>query len=138
MFHKLLLPVDLANRHQPALDIAREIAGPNGHVVLLHVIEMIPGLSMEEEKPFYDRLQMKARVHLEHLAQTLAAHHMACATEIRLGNRVAEIVGYAREAGIDLIVLIAPPFALEDPATGWGSLSYKVSVFSTCPVLLVK
>ncbi len=58
--------------------------------------------------------------------------------EIRFGQRVGEIVGYAREAGTDLIVLTTPPFAPENPTAGWGSMSYKVSLFSPCPVLLVK
>jgi hypothetical protein len=35
-------------------------------------------------------------------------------------------------------VLTAPRVTPKDLETGWGSLSYKVGIFSPCPVLLVK
>jgi nucleotide-binding universal stress UspA family protein len=138
MFRKLLLPVDLTDRHQPALDLAREMAGTGGEVVLLHVIEVIRGLPLEEEKTFYARLDKAARLHLDRLRGTLAAHQVPTRVEVRYGNRVAEITRFAAEAGTELIILITPPLAPSDPAAGWGSLSYKVSFFSPCPVLLVK
>jgi nucleotide-binding universal stress UspA family protein len=138
MFRKLLLPIDLSDRHQRALEIAREMAGAAGEVVLLHVIEIIRGLPMDEEKVFYARLEKVARGHLELLASTPVHGQPTPRMEIRFGNRVAEIVRYASEAASDLIVLTAPPLAPTDPAAGWGSLSYKVSLCSPCPVLLVK
>jgi Universal stress protein family len=50
MFPKILWPVDLTDRHQQALDIAGELATQSrGAVTLLHVVEVVPGLSMEEE-----------------------------------------------------------------------------------------
>jgi nucleotide-binding universal stress UspA family protein len=62
MFQRILLPVDLSDRHEAALKAAAELArGSGAEVVLLHVIELIPGLSIEGEKPFYARLEWKAR-----------------------------------------------------------------------------
>jgi nucleotide-binding universal stress UspA family protein len=138
MFRNLLLPVDLSDRHQPALDFARQLAGSQGKVVLLHVIEVIPGLSIEEDRPFYERLEKAAKKHLKRLDNTLTAQQISSRTEIRYGNRVEEIVQYAREAGTDLIILTTLPVAPADPTAGWGSLSYKVGLFAPCPVLLVK
>jgi nucleotide-binding universal stress UspA family protein len=57
---------------------------------------------------------------------------------ILYGNRAAEIVRYAMETGIDLIVLSSHRIDPKDPATGWGTMSYKVGFLSQCPVLLVK
>lgn len=139
MFHKILLPVDFSDRHDAALRFAGEMAGAGGGAVtLLHVIEVIAGLSMEEEKDFYERLEKTARTRCQQLAAELTARPVACCLEIRYGNRVAEIVRLAREAECDLIVLTCPRLDLNDPGAGLGSLSYKVSYFAPCPVLLVK
>src|SRR5271155_1881428 len=88
MFGKLLLPIDLSDRHQPALDTASEIAGPNGEVVLLHVIEIIQGMSLQEDDAFYQQLERTARKHLDKLVAALAAKHITSRAEIRYGNRV--------------------------------------------------
>ena len=49
MFHKILLPLDLTDRHQAALALAAELAGAQeGEIVLLHVIEVPPGLPVSE------------------------------------------------------------------------------------------
>jgi universal stress protein A len=139
MFKKLLLPVDLSERHQGALDIARELARQSGGtVVLLHVIEIIPGLPMDEEKPFYDRLDKIARKHLSRLGERLQQGNVAWQPEVLYGNRPAETVKYATDKGVDLIVLTAPHFDPKNLSAGWGSLSYKIGVLAQCPVLLVK
>jgi nucleotide-binding universal stress UspA family protein len=138
MFRKILVPVDMADRHVEALDIAAEMAGPQGEVVLLHVIEVIAGLTMDEEKPFYTRLERAARAHLAKLGGELSARRIPSRAEIRFGNRVAEIAKYAADDVTDLIVLTAPHFAPSDPAASLGSMSYRVGLFAPCPVLLVK
>jgi nucleotide-binding universal stress UspA family protein len=138
MFRKILLPVDMADRHSEALAIAAEMAGPGGEVVLLHVIEVIAGLTMEEEKPFYNRLEKAARTHLERLGTALTSQKVVSRAEIRFGNRVAEIARYAADDRSDLVILTAPQFAPSDPAASLGSMSYRVGLFSPCPVLLVK
>ena len=70
MFKKILVPVDLTDAHQRALEIASSLAGPaGGEVTLLHVIELIHGLPMDEEKDFYQRLARKARAALGRLVE---------------------------------------------------------------------
>jgi nucleotide-binding universal stress UspA family protein len=139
MFRTILLPVDLADRHQRALDTAAALAGQaGGEVILLHVIELIPGLSMEEEKDFYARLEALARQHLEPLGQALGQRAVKWRAEIVYGRRGPDIVRYAGEQGADLVVLTAPPVDAAHLAAGLGSLSYRVGLFAPCPVLLVK
>jgi universal stress protein A len=139
MFKKILLPVDLSEKHQAALDVAAELAQQGqSEVTLLHVIEVIPGLSLEEEKSFYDRLERVARNHLKRLGDLLAERGIASRQEVLLGNRPREIARSATETGSDLIVLTAPRFDPDNPAAGWGSMSYRVGILSQCPVLLVK
>ena len=139
MFKKILVPVDLSDTHQQAVEIAARLAGESeGQVTLLHVVEVIPGLWVEEERDFYDRLEAAARDHLSGLGRQLEEKHVHRREEIIFGNRAEEIVRYAMEAGVDLIVLTSHRIDLKNPGAGWGTLSYKIGILSQCPVLLVK
>jgi len=139
MFRKILLPVDLTARHQQAIEAATDLARQSGgEVTLLHVIEVIPGLAFEEEKPFYQRLEKKALKHLEDLGGRFEKAGVRWRLAILFGARAPEVVRYATETQADLIVLTSPRFDPERPAAGWGSLSHKVGLLAACPVLLVK
>jgi universal stress protein A len=139
MFTKILLPVDLSDRHAQALEAAANLAKQSGGTVtLLHIIEVIAGLTMDEEKNFYRRLEKSARDHLARLAEQLKRQPIAWQMEILYGHRAPEVVRYAIEKGMDLIVLTSPRIDPNNPGVGWGSLSYKISILSQCPVLLVK
>jgi nucleotide-binding universal stress UspA family protein len=138
MFRKILMPLDLTDKHKKALDTAAELAGSGGEITLVHVIELIHGVSVEEEKDFYDRLEQAAREQLARYAAVLGSRQVPCRQEILFGGRALEIVRLARESGTDLIVLTAPAAEPGQPDVGLGSLSYKVGVFAPCPVLLVR
>ena len=139
MFKKILLPIDMSDRHQQALDATLELAGRSGgEVVLLHVIEVIAGLPPEEEPTFYSRLERKAAAHLERLAASLAGGSVTVRGEVVYGERVREVVAYAARTAADIIILTSPRPEPEHPAAGLGSLSYRIGLFCGCPVLLVK
>jgi nucleotide-binding universal stress UspA family protein len=139
MFRKILVPVDLTDRHQPALDIAARFAQESaGEITLLHVIELIPGIWPQEERAFYDRIEQMARGHLAKLGRYLEERHTVRHEEIIFGDRAHEIVRYAMETGVELIVLSSHRIDLQNPSAGWGTVSYKVGILSQCPVLLVK
>jgi nucleotide-binding universal stress UspA family protein len=139
MFHKILLPVDLSDRNQPALDVAADLAVQSGgEITLLHVIEVIAGIPMEEDLAFYHRLEKAARKHLNRLGGLLKDRNATGHAEILFGPRGPKIVQYAQEKESDLIVLTAPRFDPNNLGVSWGSLSYKVSMLAPCPVLLVK
>jgi nucleotide-binding universal stress UspA family protein len=139
MFRKILVPVDLSDRHQQALEIAARLAKESdGEVTLLHVIEIIPGLDMGEEREFFQRLEQVALDHLIRLGRYLEEHQVPRREEIIYGHRAPEIVRYALETGVDLIVLSSHRIDPTDAAAGWGTVSYKVGILSQCPVLLVK
>jgi nucleotide-binding universal stress UspA family protein len=139
MFKKILLPVDLTDKHGPALDVAADLAKQSGgEIVLLHVIEVIAGLSMEEERDFYSRLEKTARGHLGRLGGHLKHRAVAWRAEVLYGHRGAEVVRFATATGVDLIVLTSPRLDPSNLSAGWGSLSYKISIACQCPVLLVK
>jgi universal stress protein A len=137
VFRKILVPVDLTDAHQHAIEIAATLAGEaDGQVILLHVVEVVPGLWVEEERDFYDRIESAARDHLTRLGRQLDERHVARREEIIFGNRAEEIVRYAMETDVDLIVLSSHRIDLKNPGAGWGTLSYKIGILSQCPVLL--
>jgi nucleotide-binding universal stress UspA family protein len=139
MFKKILLPLDLTEKHQAALKMAAELAGQNhGEALLVHVVEVIPGLSGAEERGFYQRLEQVARVHLGRLAAALTRKKVPVHTEIIVGQRVPEIVRFAAAKGVDLILLTSPTFQPEHPGAGLGSMAWKIGLVASCPVLLVK
>ena len=138
MFKTILLPLDLSDRHGRAVDIAAGLAKQSGgEVVLLHVIETIPGVSLEEEKAFYGRLEKMAQTHLERVARRLRERKVPCRSETLYGHRAREVADQAEAVGADLIVLTAPQMDAANPI-GWGSLSWKIGVLCRCAVLLVK
>jgi nucleotide-binding universal stress UspA family protein len=139
MFKKILLPLDLTEKHQAALTAAGDLAEQHhGEVTLLHVVEVIPGLALEEERTFYDRLQRAARSHLDRCGTLLTGRKIPWRGEVLLGGRAEKITGYAADQRMDLMVLTAPQFDPDNPITGLGSMSWKLGILSPCPVLLVK
>jgi hypothetical protein len=58
--------------------------------------------------------------------------------KVIFGSRAHEIVRYAVETGVDLIVLSSHRLDPQNPSVGWGTVSYKVGILSKYPVLLVK
>ena len=139
MFKKILLPVDLTDKHTTALDAAARVAEQGGGTItLLHVVEVIPGLPMEEEATFYGRLERVARNQIQQLGKRLEAHKVPYQIEVRFGKRATETVRYAAEAAADLLVVTAPPVDPANPAAGLQSMSYTIGLFAQCPVLVVK
>jgi nucleotide-binding universal stress UspA family protein len=138
MFEKILLPLDLSDRHRRAVDITVELAKQSrGEVVLLHVIETIPGLAVDEEKAFYGRLHKMAETHLEAIARRVSEHRVPCRRRVLYGHRARTVADEADALAADLIVLTAPQMDAGN-LSGWGSLSWKIGVLCRCPVLLVK
>jgi nucleotide-binding universal stress UspA family protein len=139
VFQHILIPLDLTDKHRQAVLIGAELATQSrGTVTLLHIIEKIPGLSDEEDKTFYARLERTARDHLVNYGESLKVRQVTAHLEVYCGQRAAEIARYAREKGVDLIILTAPHLDPQNPAAGWGSMSYRVGILAPCPVLLVK
>ena len=139
MFQQILLPLDLTDKHEAAVHYAAELARQNSEaVVLLHVVEVIPGLEREEEKSFYGRLERRARDHLVRIAASLHRHKVEAQVEVVFGHRAQDAVRFAVEQKVDLIILTSPAFQPQHPASSLGSMAWKISLLAPCPVLLVK
>jgi nucleotide-binding universal stress UspA family protein len=136
-FRHILVPTDLTERTQKALQLAEKLAGPDTvRITLVHVIATIDGLEFDELQPFYDRLERKARAEMTERVRHAGAARSECA--VVYGRAHEEIVRFAATHNVDLIVLashrVDPSMANRD----WGTISYKVGILAQCPVLLVK
>lgn len=137
MYKRILMPVDLADKHQSAIEAALGLARQNdAEVVLLHVIQTIEGVPEDDE--LYDKLEAASREHLRVFSERFERAGVRSRWEIAFGADSAEILRYAEEQHVDLIVLTSPKFDPQSPRTAAGSLSWKIGVVSACPVLLIK
>lgn len=138
MFKNILVPVDLGPGHESAVDLALRLLGPaGGHMTLVHAIEVIAGLSRDQDPSFYGRLEEAAHKHLDHYLKRKGAAHVA-QKRVVYGERGPEILRLAEECGADLIVLRSHRINPLDPSAGWATLSHKIAALAGCPVLLVK
>ena len=103
------------------------------------MIEVIESAPDEETGDFYRSLEASARRMLTRLQTDLANRQVDAEIAITVGNRAQEIVRFADEVGVDLIVMSSRRV---DPRTGsprpWPTISHKVAVLATCPILLVR
>ena len=138
-FHHILVPTDLTERTEKALQLAGRLGSRAGaRVTLIHVTETIQGLSLDEVKPFYDRLERKARKAMEALTRRAREDAPAAARVLVRGRRAEEIVKYAAANEVDLIVLASHRVNPSLVDRDWGTISYKVGILAQCPVMLVK
>ena len=139
MFQNILIPTDFSGKDSHAIDISRELCSPGkGKITLLHVIEIIANTTLEEFDDFYRELEDRSQRHLNRLASSLDTKTFTIDKRITYGNRAQEILRFAEENSIDLIIMTSHKIDMEDRAKGWGTISYKVGILSQCPVMLVK
>lgn len=139
MFKHILVPTDLTERTNEALNIAVKMAVHGAsRVTLLHIIETIEDTDFGEFQDFYAKLNRRAQKIMERLAGRHEHEALSIAREIAYGKRVVEIVRFAQANDIDLIVLNSHRVEAESAVQGWGTISYKVSILARCPVMLVK
>jgi nucleotide-binding universal stress UspA family protein len=139
MFTHILVPTDFTEKSLKAMDVAVKMALSEGcKLSLLHVIETIDNAEYEEFKGFYGKLKKRAEERMDETAGRYGREKLPVHTEIILGNRAREIIGFAQENDVDLIVLSSHKIDTDRPAEGWGTISYKVAILSHCPVLMIK
>lgn len=139
MFHHILIPTDLSGRTTQAVNMARDLGQPAGaRITLFHVIETISGADYDEFESFYRDLEGRASGHLTALASRFEGSGLEVARTVVYGKPAEEIVRFAVDKQVDLIVLASHRVDLSRPGHGWGTLSYKIGVLAPCPVLLVK
>ncbi len=144
----ILLPTDFSEYSQVAQNYAIELAEKFGaEIHLLHVVQDLvamvpePGLAFPAPGEYMRELQESARKGLQELlsAESIAGktHIAGIVREVRQGPPFLEIIRYAKDANIDLIVLgTHGRSALAHILM--GSVAEKVVRKSPCPVLTVR
>jgi nucleotide-binding universal stress UspA family protein len=118
-----------------AVELARE---HHAEITLLHVIETVEHISFDEMKQFYERLEKSAREGLKECSERYADSGLKISEIVVYGHRSKEIVNYAIENRIDLIVVASHRIDPDRPGHDWSTISYAVAILAPCPVLLVK
>jgi len=137
MFQHVLVPVDLTDRNRRALDTAARLAGEDGEVTLLHVIETLD-LPFDELEDFYQRLHDRAHVGMDQMAEPLSVSGLTVIQRVSYGSRLREILSYAEQNLTDLIVMSSRRLEPSEAPTGFATLSHQVAILSQIPVLLIK
>lgn len=133
---RILVPTDFSEVTRVTLERARALADPAR--TELHVLHAAPnpGLSLPGGDEA-ERRSQELRERLERIAQPAALDGLAIVCVARMGKPWMEIVTYAREAQIDLIVMGT------HGRTGlvhavMGSVVEQVVRHAPCPVLIVR
>ncbi len=141
MFRHILIPTDCTQQTLNALDIANRMQELNTSeetaITLLHVIETIADDDSQEFQQFYNQLKQQAHKKMEEFVQA-CRQKSDIRKHIAFGNRVQEILTFCQEESVDLIILSSHKIDPNNPTQGWGTISHKVGILSSCPVMLVK
>jgi nucleotide-binding universal stress UspA family protein len=139
MFKNILVPTDLSGKSRKALDVAVSLGSEEeGRITLLHVVEIIEGDDQEDFGEFYEKLRARAEKKMADIAGRYESRNWSIDSQILIGKRVNEIVRFAYEHDIDLIILGSHRIDKIEPTDGWATISYRVGILSHCPVLMVK
>lgn len=138
-FRHILVPTDLTERTEKALQLAGKLASSDGaRITLVHVIETIDGIPFDELKSFYERMERRARTTMTTLARRGPEGTASAEAAIAYGRRAEQIAKFATAHGVDLIVLASHRVNPSQVNRDWGTISYHVGILAQCPVLLVK
>ena len=139
MYRTILIPVDLSKKGAIAIDAVTEVADPEeASITLLHVIETLQDVEYEELEAFYRRIKEKAEKVLARWTDELSARGFEAGAEIVFGRRGPEILRYADERNVDLIVMASTALERTSPTEGFGTLSHQLAALSRCSVLLAR
>ncbi|MHC1725863.1 MAG: universal stress protein [Syntrophobacteraceae bacterium] len=139
MFRHILVPTDLTDRNRKAMDIALNMGVENKALLtLLHVVETVAETDSDDFRKFYDQLGIRAGKKLDRIMSESRRDSLIIEKQIVYGKRVFEILNFATNNHVDLIIMSSHKLDPEHATEGWGTISFKVGVLSHCPVLLVK
>ncbi len=139
MFKHILVPTDLTERSLTALEVAVKLARHDSSAItLLHVVETLDDAGIEDLSNFYSKLGKRATKVMDRIIAQYRGEPISIEREVTYGKRVREIVQYANEKEIDLIIVSSHKVDMVDTVQGWGTISYKVGILAHCPVMLVK
>jgi nucleotide-binding universal stress UspA family protein len=152
MYRKIIAPLDGSKLAECALPHLEELAKAikPDEIVLLSVTERIAGRTRAPEmgelvgvsggaavEVEVGKLQKQAERYLERIARQLRSKGIKVRTEVLRGSPAEEIVRYAEENAVDLIVMAS--HGRSGPSRwAFGSVADKVFRASCVPVLMIR
>ncbi|HUL30977.1 MAG TPA: universal stress protein [Thermodesulfobacteriota bacterium] len=142
MYKKILVPLDGSELAKKALNQAEKLAKTfDAEILLFQVVPFMPIYGSPElvTPLIVDEKQKEAvEKYLSTLAEELRKKGLRVTATVRTGQQVAvEIIDFAKEAGVDLIVMCTHG---RSGITRWvlGSTAHKVLIRAEAPILLVR
>jgi len=141
MYDSILVPVDLSDSNKTVFDRTLRFAEA-GHteITLLHVIETVEDIPVEDDEDFYEELRQNADEKMSAWASRFADEGFDVTAEITYGRRGQEIVRIAREDDAELVVMRSHVIDPEEAESRGqvGTVSHQVALFAPCSVLVVR
>ena len=141
MYKKILVPLDGSELAKKALDHAEELAKTySAEIILFQVVPRMAAYGLPElGTPLIveERQKEAAEMDLTKLAEEMKTRGHKVAAIVKKGQHVAvEIIDFAKELGVDLIVMCTRGHS---GITRWvlGSVAHKVLTRAETPILLV-
>lgn len=134
MYKTILVPIDLAHaeKGKPMIEVARRMGSDDARIILINVIEEIPGY-VAVELP--QGLFVNAHKHAEEKLKAIAtAAGIKRDYEVLSGNAHSAILKMAKEQDVDLIIVGSHKPGLQDYFI--GSTAARVVRHAHCTVLV--
>ena len=150
MISKILVPHDGTEMSDRALERLVELAKTfKAELVLLHVIEEIPvppSLMLGSDTVLINRARRSARRELERgwdkmvevKTHEIERDNVDLSGECRYGSAAEQILRFAKNNKIDMIVMGSHRLKGLSKIKALGSVTRKVSEIADCPVLIVR
>jgi nucleotide-binding universal stress UspA family protein len=138
MYEDILVPTDGSESMDAVVEHAADIAaGRDATVHVLYVIDDRSFLTLQDgmKADVADELRAEGETATTSVAGQLEREGLTVRTKIRKGNPADEVLAYADDAGIDLIVM--GTHGADYQRNMLGSVSQKVVTMSDVPVLTV-
>lgn len=135
---RMLLPVDGSRMSDAAADMAIDLAGESGTVILLHVRHTVPsGLGQPNASELLEYLTNKAEEVMTHYREKLTKAAVDF-QELIIGGDVAEVIANVAEVEKCDIIVIGSKGKSDLEGLFLGSVTHKVLQTTDKPVLVVK
>ena len=141
MYKKILVPLDGSELAKKALDHAEKLGGVfDSEIILFQVVPFISIYGAPElMTPFMvdENAREAAEKYLRDVSEELRKRGFKVTAKVKTGKQVAaEIIDFAEESGVDLIVMCTHGHS---GITRWvlGSVAQKVLTQAKTPILLV-
>jgi len=135
MYKNVLVPIafDDDTKAEAAMDVARQLAGPDGKITLLHVMEHVPSYAISYvPADFLEQARRSVQMELDELAARLD-HGAGILVE---GHSGRTILDYAEDNDIDCIVIASHRPGMGDLLL--GSTAAKVVRHANCAVHVLR